>query len=323
MAGEYDTIIVGAGPAGLSAAIYACRRKMKTVVIAEEVGGQTNLAGSIENYPGAEPMPGMQLMQQFFKQAKGFGAVFLRGSAAKIKRAGKLFTVELGDKEKVTGKTVILAYGKTPRKLGAPGEEKFIGKGISTCATCDGVLFKGKVVAIVGGGNAALDAALFLSKIAKSVHLIHRRADFRGDEVMVEKIKKEARNVNFILESMVTEFKGDKFLKSIKIADAKGKTTELAVDGVFMEIGYVVDSEWVKGTVKVNEANEIEVDGHNRTSQEGIFAAGDVTNVPYKQAVVAAGEGAKAALEAYNYVYGHKYGTASIDWMHTSQQGKS
>jgi len=320
MAGEYDTVIVGAGPAGLSAAIYACRRKMKTVVVAEDVGGQTNLASSIENYPGADAMPGMQLMQRFFSQAKCFGCVFVRGVAVKIKKAGKLFTVELGTGEKLTGKTVILAYGKTPRKLGAPGEEKFIGKGISTCATCDGMLFKGKSVAVVGGGNAALDAALFLSKVAKAVHLIHRRADFRGDELMVERVKKEAKNVQFILESVVTEFRGDKFLKSIMIAGAVGKKTELIVDGVFMEIGYVVDSDWVKGTVKVNEANEICIDSHNRTSQEGIFAAGDVTNVPYKQAIVAAGEGAKAALEAYNFVYGYKYGTASIDWMHTKEK---
>ncbi|MFH1294659.1 MAG: FAD-dependent oxidoreductase [Candidatus Aenigmatarchaeota archaeon] len=314
---EYDVIIVGGGPSGLSAALYACRRKMKTLIVSQDIGGQTNLAGMIENYPGVEPMPGMQLMQSFFKQAKGFGAVFVSGKAAKIKKVGKSFVVELSTKEFHKTKTVVLAYGKTPSKLGVPGEDKFIGRGISTCATCDATLFKSKTVAVIGGGNSALDAALLLSKIAKKVYLIHRRGEFRGDAVLVERAK-NSKNVEFVLNSVVSEFHGDAFLKSITVADPKGKR-KLDVDGAFLEIGYVVDSNWVKDIVKVNKFGEIEVDQNQRTSCEGIFAAGDVTSVPFKQTVIAAGDGAKAGLEAYNYVYGHKYGKTppAIDWLHS------
>lgn len=316
MSEEYDVIIVGGGPSGLSAALYACRRKMKTLIVSQDVGGQTNLAGMIENYPGVEPMPGMQLMQSFFKQAKGFGAMFVSGKAIKIKKAGKSFVVELSTKESHKTKTVILAYGKTPSKLGVPGEDKFIGRGISTCATCDAPLFKNKTVAVIGGGNSALDATLLLSKIAKKVYLIHRRKEFRGDAVLVERAK-NSKNVEFVFNSVVTDFHGDTFLKSVTMTDTKGKR-KLDVDGAFLEIGYVVDSNWVKDTVKVNKFGEIEVDQNQRTSCEGIFAAGDVTSVPFKQTVIAAGDGAKAGLEAYNYVYGHKYGKTqpAIDWLH-------
>lgn len=320
MAEEYDTIVIGGGPAGLSAALYACRRKMKTLLVSQDVGGQTNLAAIIENYPGAEPMPGTKLMQKFFQQAKGFGAVFVSGKAAKIKKSGKSFLVKLSTGEELKGKTVILAYGKTPRKLGVPGEDKFIGKGISTCPTCDAPLFKGKTVAVVGGGNSALDATLLLAKIAKKVYLIHRRAEFRGDALLVERAKK-TKNVEFILESVATEFHGDAFLKSLTIAGRSGKK-ELKIDGVFLEIGYIVDTGWVKNLVKVNKYGEIIIDDHNKTSHEGIFAAGDVTSVPYKQTVIAAGEGAKAALEAYDYVYGHLYGKTApvMDWSHGSDK---
>jgi thioredoxin reductase (NADPH) len=317
MAGEYDTIIIGAGPAGLSAAIYACRRKMKTLVVSQDVGGQTNLAPMVENYPGTGPKPGAELMQDFFRQAKGFGAVFVSGKAVRIKKADKSFAVKLSTGMEYKSKTVILAYGKTPRRLGAPGEDRLIGKGVSTCATCDAPLFKGKNVAVVGGGNSALDAALLLARIARKVYIIHRRDEFRGDAVLVERARK-SRNVEFVLESVVTEFHGDAFLKSVTVANPSGKK-KLAIDGVFLEIGYVVETEWLKGLVRLNEFGEIVVNERQRTSCDGIFAAGDVTSVPFKQTVIAAGDGAKAGLEAYNHVYGHMYGKTppAIDWLHS------
>lgn len=318
MAEEYDVTIIGAGPSGLSAAIYTCRRKMKTLVVSQDVGGQTNLAGMIENYPGVEPMPGIQLMQAFFKQAKGFGANFVNGKVVSVKKNVRGFSVELSTKERFSTRTVVLSYGKTPSRLGVPGENKFIGKGISTCATCDAPLFKNKSVAVIGGGNSALDAALLLSKIAKKVYLIHRRSEFRGDAVLVDRTK-NASNVEFVLESVVVEFQGSKFLESVKVADASGKKKDLKVDGAFLEIGYGVDTAWIKDLVKLNDFGEIVVDANNKTSCDGVFAAGDVTSVPFKQTVIAAGDGARAGLEAYNFVYGHKYGKSapSMDWLHT------
>lgn len=311
----YDTIIVGAGPAGLTAAIFARRREMTTLVISTDTGGQTNLSSLIENYPGVEPMPGHKLMEMFFHQAKKFGAEFVRGRVTKIKKLKDVFKVKISTGDEYTGKTIILAFGKTPRTLEVPGEDKFMGKGISTCATCDSPLFRDKVVAVVGGGNSALDATLLLDKIAKKIYLIHRRDEFRADEILVERAKK-SKKIEFVLNSVVTEFKGDNFLKSIIV---KNKVTdeekEIKVDGVFLEIGYVVKSDFIKDLVKLNKYNEIIVDKRCRTSCDGVFAAGDVTDVPFKQTIVAAGEGAKAGLQAYIYLHGEKMPT-SLDWDH-------
>jgi thioredoxin reductase (NADPH) len=311
----YDTIIVGAGPAGLTAAIFTCRRRMTTLVISTDVGGQTNLSSKIENYPGVDSMPGYKLMEIFFRQAKGFGTEFVTGRVTKIKRSGKAFKAVLSNGNEYRGRTIILAFGKTPRTLEVPGEDKFMGKGIFTCATCDAPLFEDKTVAVIGGGNSALDATLLLDKIAKKIYLIHRRDEFRGDEILVERARK-SKKIEFVLNSVVTEFKGDKFLKSIVVKNkVTNKEKEIKVDGVFLEIGYVVKSDFVKDLVKLNEYNEIIVDERCKTSCDGIFAAGDVTNTPFKQTIVAAGEGAKAGLQAYIYLHGEKM-PRSLDWGH-------
>lgn len=300
--GIYDVIIVGGGAAGLTAAIYAGRKKMKSLLATVDIGGQTNLTPHIENYPGYASKSGPELMKIMEQQARSFGCEFVFGKVVKAEKLGKTFSVTLSNNDKFTSKTLILANGKVPKTPGIPGEEKFMGRGISTCAVCDAPIFKNKNVAIIGGGNSALDAAELTSKFSSKVYLVHRRNEFRGDAMLVERVKR-IKNVEFVLNHVPVEVKGDKFVKSLVTADVATKERkEIKVDGVFLEIGYVVDTEFVKGLVRLNSANEIIVDNLCRTSQSGIFAAGDITDTPYKQTVVAAGSGASAALSAYNYL---------------------
>ncbi len=310
---EYDVIVVGAGPAGLTSAIYTCRKKLSTLIISVDLGGQTTLATHIENYPGIEPMPGFRLMKNFEKQAKKFGAELIYGKVIKLKKSNKKFVVTLSNGEKYKGKALILAFGKSPRTLGLPGEKNFIGRGISTCATCDAPLYKNKTVAVIGGGNSALDAVVLLGKIAKKIYLIHRREEFRGDEITVDRVKK-LKNVEILYNTMVKKFQGDKLIKSIVTENKKDKEIrELKIDGVFLEIGYEVKTDFLKGILKLDKIGEIIIDDRCRTSEPGIFAAGDVTIVPFKQTVISAGDGAKAALEAHRYLQGGK-AIVSIDW---------
>lgn len=317
----YDVIIVGGGPAGLTAALYASRKKLKTLVFSIDMGGQTSFAGLIENYPGRPEVNGLELMRSFEKQAKAAGAEIKYFKVKKIERVGKgnkegsdkpNFKIIITNGEEYFCKAVILAFGKTPRTIGIPGEDKFFGKGVSTCVTCDAPLFEGKSVAVIGGGNSALDGAVELSKIAKKVYIIHRRDEYRGDESTVEKIR-NLENVEEVLSHIPVEIKGDKFVTGLVVKSVKdGSMREIKVDGVFIEIGYVVDPSPVKGLVKLNHMNEIIIDEKGRTSEEGIFAAGDCTTIPYKQTIISAGDGAKAALEAHKYLTGGRVPVA--DW---------
>lgn len=298
----YDVIIVGGGAAGLTAAIYAGRKKMKSLLITVDIGGQTNLTPHIENYPGYTAKSGPDLMKTMEQQARGFGTELVFGKVTKAEKSGNSFSVTASNKEKYMSKTLILANGKVPKTPGIPGEGKFMGRGISTCAVCDAPIFKNKTVAVIGGGNSALDAAELTSKFSSKVYLVHRRNEFRGDEILVNRVKK-IKNVEFVLNHVPVEVKGDKFVKSLVIADVETKKRkEIGIDGVFLEIGYIVDTDFIKGLVKVNSLGEIMVDGNCQTSQPGVFAAGDITSVPYKQTVIAAGHGAIAALSAYNYL---------------------
>tara|TARA_Y100000310_G_scaffold343478_1_gene451317 strand:+ start:7770 stop:8711 length:942 start_codon:yes stop_codon:yes gene_type:complete len=309
---KYDVIIIGAGAAGLTSAIYTCRKKLKTLVVSIDVGGQTNLTSHIENYPGTGPMVGMELMQKFQEDAKKFGAEFIMG---KVKTVEKLkeqhFKITLANDEVYEAKSLILAYGKVPRSLGIKGEEKFMGRGVSTCVTCDAPLFKNRPVAVIGGGNSAVEGALELAELTDKVYLIHRRDKFRADEITSEKLSKN-KTIKLELNSQATEIVGDKNVESIKIENKDKKTKELKVDGIFIEIGYVVDTKMVEHLVKLNKTKEIIKDERCATSCPGIFAAGDVTNTPFKQTVISAGEGAVAALECYRYVTGSK--GSPIDW---------
>lgn len=314
MESNWDVIIVGGAAAGLSAAIYTCRKKMKTLIVTVDVGGQNLLTEQEENYPGYLEMSGPKLMQIFQEQAVKFGAEFVFGKAVKLDKVGDEFKVTLGNGEEYTGKIVILAYGKIARSLGVPGEDKFLGRGVHTCATCDAPFTKGKTVAVAGGGNSALEAAELLSKFATNVYLIHRRDEFRADPITVDKVK-ALPNVEFVLNSEVREIKGEEKVKGVVVEDKSGKKREIPIDSLFVEIGYILETSWVKHLVKTNELGEIVVNKKTETSQPGIFAAGDVTDSPYKQTVTAAGEGAISGLSSYNY-FRQKEGKPAIkvDW---------
>jgi thioredoxin-disulfide reductase len=300
---NYDVIIVGGGAAGLTAAIYTRRKLLKTLVVTMDVGGQNLLTEEIENYPGYKERSGPKLMQIFYDQALSFGSEVAFGRAVKLEKTKEnLFKITLGDNEQHTCKTLILAYGKVPKKLGVPGEDKFIGRGISTCAECDAPLMRNKTVAVLGGGNSALEAAELLSKFAAKVYLIHRRDAFRADEITVKKIK-AAKNIEMVLSSNIVKILGKERFKGIVVENVQtSERRELEANGLFLEIGYVLDTEWVKDFVERDEVGEIVTNKKMETGTEGIFAAGDVTNGPYKQTVTAAAEGAIAGLSAYNWL---------------------
>lgn len=309
----YDVIIIGAGPAGLTAAIYAGRRALKTLVLSKDVGGQIARAPSVENYPGFDAISGAELSQKFQNQAEKYGAEVIFEEVVSIGKEDKNFTVKTSNK-RYQSKSLILAYGKTPRNLDAKGEERFSGKGVSYCATCDMPVFRNKNVAIIGGGNSALDAAIYGAKIAKKVYIVHRRDEFRGDEETVKAARK-IKNIEFVLNSVVKEIKGNNFVSSIVLENINSKQTrEIQVSGVFVEVGFEVKTQIVEHLVKLDEFKQVIVDSFGATSHPGIFAAGDITNAPVKQAVSSAGDGCKAALAAYNWLHNIKT-KVMTDWV--------
>ena len=309
---NFDVIIIGGGAAGLTAAIYTARKKLKTAVITIDIGGQTNLTNHIQNYPGYEEMIGHKLMKKFESEAIAFGAEIIFGKVKEItKEAEQSCKVTLTNDEIYTSKAIIIAVGKVPRELGIPGEEKLLGRGIATCTAQDLDKCTNKKVAVIGGGNSALEAALEIAHVAEHVTVIHRRDTFRADEITVDKVK-EMQNVTFILNAKPQEIHGKEWVESITIQNNNETTQELNVDLMFIEIGYISATKLVENLVEVNEKGEIVVNERCQTSQEGIFAAGDATTVPFKQTVISAGEGAKAGLECYRYLSGGK--GVSIDW---------
>lgn len=292
----YDVIIIGGGMAGMTAAIYTTRRELKTLIIASELGGQMAKNLDIENWPGEDHISGADLAQKMQKQVQKFGAEFKYEFVKSVTKSNEHFEVKTSSNA-YEAKTIILAFGKTPRKLRVPGEDQFIGKGISYCVTCDGPFFKGKDVAIIGGGNSALDASLVMSKIATKVYLIHRRNEFRAEELTIDKVKKTS-NIEIITPANVVEAKGDQVLQQIKIDN--GKT--LDVSAMFIEVGAIVDDTIVHNLVKTDNRKQIITNNNQMTSIPGIFAAGDLSDSPQKQLVVAAGEGAIAALSVHKYI---------------------
>jgi len=299
--GIYDVIIVGAGPAGLTAAIYARRRLLKTLVITMDIGGQVVLTENIENYLGYTEKSGPRLAIIFEQQARKYGTEIMIGEVKKVEKEGNLFRV-ISTAGEFKSRTVIVTGGRMPRSLNTPGEEKFLGKGINNSLTCNLDLTANKIVAIVGGGNTALQRAEVLSKSAARVYLIHRRDKFRSDEVTVENVKK-CPNVEFLLNSLIVEMKGRERLECVVVKNLKtGETRELEVDMVFLDIGRDIKLDYVKDLVEKDATGRIIIDKAGRTSCEGIFAAGDITDTPYAQAIIAAGQGATAILSAYAYL---------------------
>lgn len=296
---KYDIIIVGGGPAGITAAIYSARRLLKTLVITREIGGQVVKTPDIENYPGFDLISGPELAEKFINQAKKFGAEVVFDEVTQLEEKNQEFIIS-GQKEKYVSDCLILAFGKVPRKLSIPGEDEFKGKGVSYCSTCDAPFFKEKIVAVNGGGNSAFDAALLLSKTAKQVYLIHRRDEFTAEDILINKVKK-AENVEIITSATIEKIEGDQVVRSITTKQ-HGKDRKIEVDGLFIEIGYIVEDGLIKKFVEMDEKNQIKVNKDHSTSREGVFAAGDLTNSYYKQIVISAGEGAIAALSAAKYL---------------------
>lgn len=295
----YDVIIIGGGPAGITAAIYTSRQLLKTLVITREVGGQVVKTPDIENYPGFDLVSGPELANKFINQAKKFGSEIIFDEVTKIEEKENKFQV-FGQKDTYQSHSLILAFGKVPRRLNIPGEKEFKGKGVSYCATCDAPFFKGKTVVVNGGGNSAFDAVLLLSKIAQKVYLIHRRDEFTAEEIRVKKIN-SLKNVEIITKATVSEIKGTTNVEAV-VYSKDNKKAELKADGVFVEIGYIVEDGLIRNFVDMDEKNQIIVKKDHSTSRPGVFAAGDLTNSYYKQIVISAGEGAIAAISVAKYL---------------------
>ncbi len=298
----YELVIIGAGPAGMTAAVYAARKKLNTLLISYDIGGQVLWTAGIENYMGYQFIEGLELMKKFEEQVKQFPLDMKTGQrVSSLSQTDGGFEVRTDKGEGYRTKAALIATGKRPRQLNVPGEEKLKGRGVTYCAICDGPLFAGENVAVIGGGNSALEAAEDMVKIAEHIYLVSL-TPLTGDQILIDKVK-AASNLTMFLEHEVLELKGESRVEAIKIRDLKSKQErEFDVGGIFIEIGLIPNSEPFKETVRLNRLGEVEVNCANETGIPGLFAAGDVTNVPEKQIVVAAGEGAKAALKAHRYL---------------------
>lgn len=296
-------IIVGSGPAGLAAAIYAARGGLDPLIITGDMlGGHPTIATYIDDYPGfPEGIEAPKLAKLFEDQAKRFNARFKTGKVDKVEFSGKPFKLFVGDEE-LEAESVILALGSAPRWLGLPSEKKLIGRGVSVCATCDGPFFKNKKVVVVGGGDSALKEAFYLAKIAESVTVIHRRDTLRAQVALQEQVK-ALPNVKFILNSEVVEILGEEKVTGVKVKNNQsGEISELEADGVFIAVGYQPETEFLKGQIELDPTGHIILTGDTQTSILGIFAAGDVADTKYRQVVTAVGSGAKAALDVEKYL---------------------
>ncbi|HAH87599.1 MAG: FAD-dependent oxidoreductase [Armatimonadota bacterium] len=297
-----DVIIIGGGPAAMTAAIYGARKKLDQIMIAPEFGGQQVWATEIENYLGFRLISGYDLARKFEEHVRDFGVPMVADRVVSLSKADGSFKIKTEGGEEYQSRAVIIASGRSSLNLGVPGEEEFKGKGMAYCATCDAPLFSGEDVAVAGGGNAGLYAVIQLAKIAGTVYLLEAASFLRGDKELQDKIK-NTPNVKIFLRTRITQIKGDKFVKSICIQNLEtGEESGIPVTGVFVEIGSRPNTSFLPSDVKLNDRGEVEVDCLDRTNVPGLYAAGDVTSVPAKQIIIAAGEGAKALLSAYEYL---------------------
>ena len=294
----YDLIIVGAGPAGITAAVYAARKRMDFLVLTTNIGGQVTYVSQVENYTGFQYIAGEELAAKFYEHLKHYGFDVKVEEVKRIEPSGDLFNVKTAYANYLS-KTVIVATGRRPRELNVPGEREFKNRGVTYCATCDAPLFEGMDVAVVGGGNAGLEAVLQLMKIANKIYLIEIMPHLKADPILVEKALASDK-VEVWTSTKVLEIMGEKTVNGIRV-QRNGEVKVLPVQGVFVEIGSIPNSEIVD-FVEKNQWGEIIVNCACETSFPGLFAAGDVTNVPEKQIIIAAGEGCKAALSAFRYL---------------------
>ena len=299
----FDLIIIGGGPAGITAGIYAARKKLNTLIITKEWGGQITKASDIQNWPGEKSISGPDLMKKMVEHLKGFEIETKEDrEVINLEKKGEDFVIRDNKDEEYQAKTVIIATGKIPRALNISGEEEFKGKGVSICSTCDAPMFKDKEVAVIGGGNAGLDAALDLTKYAKKIYILEFLEQMQGDSTTKEKLEKTGK-VEFYTNVAVKEIKGTNFVESLIYENRDtGKDTEIKVQGIFVAIGMEAKAGFAEGLVVFNKIGEIEVDRCGNTKTSGLFAAGDITDVKYEQIVIAGSEWAKSALAAHDYL---------------------
>ncbi len=298
-----DVVIIGAGPAGLAAALYVGRARLKTIVLEKAIpGGQILLTDWVENYPGfPEGIAPFELVENFRKQAEKFGAVIVTDMAKGLRRQEALWAV-VGQNKEYTTRTVIIATGAAYRKLGIPGEERLTGKGVSYCATCDGAFFRDAEVAVVGGGDNALTEAVFLTKFCRKLYVIHRRDQFRAIKILQERVLGNPK-IEILWNCVIESAEGESRLERVKVRNVKeDKTFSFALDGLFVSIGMDPHTEFLKGVVALNEWREVKVDSRMGTDKPGIYAAGDVADACPKQVATAAGAGVLAALSVNEYL---------------------
>jgi thioredoxin reductase (NADPH) len=305
MSETYDVVIVGSGPAGYTAALYAARANLDVLVFQGfEVGGQLMLTSDVENYPGyKDGVMGPDMMDDFEAQAARFGAKMRPENVERVDLSERPFKLWAeGEEEPVLAKSVVIATGAKAKWLGLPGEQRLMGRGVSGCATCDGFFFKDKKVAVVGGGDTAMEEATFLSKFASEVILIHRRNQFRASKIMLDRARNNPK-ITFLTDMVVQDILGDEGVEGIRVKNAKtGEEREIELDGFFAAIGHAPATDLFKDQVVMDEAGYILQKEHTMTSVPGVFAAGDVSDKRYRQAVTAAGDGCRAAIDAERWL---------------------
>lgn len=299
---KYDIIIIGAGPAGYTAALYAVRYSMRVLVIGADPGGYMKESHGVENWPGEILISGSELMQKFHEQMEHWEIDFKQDFVTKVEESDEEFVVHVGNTQ-YKSDSVVLTNGSKRRELNIPGEKELMGRGVSVCATCDAAFFKNKVVAVVGGGDAAMHSAVVLSKIAKKVYVIHRKNAFRAEQINIDHAK-TAENVEFVMNASLKSIDGEKKIEGVTFNKAHEKYgTQLPLEGLFIEIGFVPDNTFANQLgVELNKQGFIVVSKGMETNVPGVYAAGDITDMPQKQAITAAGDASRAALSAYNYV---------------------
>ena len=300
----YDVAVIGSGPAGMTAGIYASRALLKTIIFEKNAyGGLMALTDKLENWPGEKSIAGYELAERMHAQALDLGCGFVSEEVQKVEKTGeKLFSIKTTSGSGFSAKTVIYAAGSLPRKAEIPGEKEFTGNGVSYCAVCDGAFYRGLKVAVLGGGDSALKEALYLTKFAEKVTIIHRRDEFRAEKITQNEVRSNPK-IDFILDSVAERIEGKDFVEKIVVKNVKtGELSELAVDGVFIFLGYVPETKPVETLVKIAESGHILTDSECRTSTDGLFAAGDIREKLVRQVSTAVGDGAIAAVAAEHYI---------------------
>lgn len=303
----YDVAIVGYGPAGITAAIYAARKRLSVVLFGEVPGGEITTSGEIENWPGDQHTDGLVLSEKFVQHLDDHKDTveIVTEKVARVTKSGKEFELETEEKKKYQVKTVIYAAGRHPRELNVPGEKEYKNKGVSYCATCDAPLFADKIVAVIGGGNTGAEAVIMLQKIAKKIYLLHIEDALKADPILVDNFKNDPK-VEIAYQARTKNILGEQFVTGLEYEDTKSqKTRTLSVEGIFVAIGAIPNTAPVKDLAKLDKYGAIVADRYGRTSLEGFFAAGDVTDIRDAQIVVAAGQGCSAALSAGDYLSRH------------------